>query len=404
MKNILKNIPTKPGIYLFYKDKELVYVGKATNLKSRVKSYFKGSKTDRPIETHIDQISNIKWLTTDSVLEAIILESIYIKKHQPKYNVLGKDNKSWNYFIITKDKFPELKIIRQYDLDQLKKDTKNIYGPYPGLNTKEALKILRKIFNISTCKPNQGKECFYYQLHQCLGVCTGEINSKDYSQKVIKPLIMFLRGNKKRLVTDLKKQMVSASKSENYEEAARLRDQIGNLKKIQDVTLINKNFFEEQKNILTSKSEIRIEGYDISNFGEKGKVGSMVVFNYNGTIKSEYRKFKIKSVKGQSDVDCLKEIMIRRFKRKHNAWAKPNYILVDGGKPQVNAVKKTLLYDIPVIGIAKGRARKKNEFIFDRTKKLSEFVKNNEQLLIQARDEAHRFAINYQRSTRRIAS
>lgn len=122
----------------------------------------------------------------------------------------------------------------------------------------------------------------------------------------------------------------------------------------------------------------------------------MVVFDDKGPIKSEYRKFKIKSVLGQSDVDCLKEVLERRM--KHSNWPMPDLVLVDGGKPQVNAAKKILGKNIPVVGIAKGPERKKNEFFFDLDKDLLE---RNKEILIKVRDEAHRFAVNYQRDLKR---
>ncbi|KKQ80419.1 MAG: Excinuclease ABC subunit C [Parcubacteria group bacterium GW2011_GWC2_38_7] len=345
---------------------------------------------------------------TDSVLEAIILEANYIKKYQPKYNVLGKDDKSWNYLAITKAEFPTLKAIRQHDLKQLslieqKQKFLNVFGPFPGLNTQATLKLLRKLFAYSSCSPTQPRACFYYQLEQCLGVCTNEITPKEYNKKVVRPLTLFFKGNKRQLIKDLEKQMKSASKDENYEEAQRLRDQISNLKKIHDVALLNKNFYTHVVTLSVPKSDNinRIEGYDISNLSTTDKVGSMIVFINGEAEKSEYRKFKIRTVIGQSDVDCLKEIITRRL--KHAEWPLPQLFLIDGGKPQVNAVKEILALnkvEIPVVGIAKGPERKKNEFFVPKI--LEKWLAQNKDLLIQVRDEAHRFAIKYNRELRRI--
>lgn len=429
-----KKLPTKPGIYLFYNArKELIYVGKATNLRNRVRSYFSGTqKSIRPIEDMISEVKNIEWVVTDSVLEAIILEANYIKKYQPKFNVEGKDDKSWNYLAITKDEFPKLVATRQYEIDKYKNNLKFkilnlklIFGPYPDIKTNDMMKILQRLFNISYCQPNQNKPCFYRQLGQCFGVCTGEINASDYKRKVINPLIKFLRGNKKGLIKDLNKRMMTTARQEDFEEAGRLRDQIKNLRKIQDVALLNKDFFNKKLRIADYARPqarqglqiTRIEAYDISNLGVSGKVGSMVVFDAKGPVKSDYRKFKIRTVAGQSDVDCLEEVMTRRL--NHPEWPWPNIILIDGGKPQVNAVQKIITQSppyqggvtersevkrvIPVIGIAKGAGRKKNEFIYNKKDhSLAALIRDNEQLLIQARDEAHRFAIQYQRKLRRI--
>jgi len=387
----IKKMPVNPGVYLFY-DKlgELLYIGKATSLKNRVRSYLK-PKTLRPIEMMMNQVKNIKWEETDSVLEAVILEANYIKKFKPKYNVKEKDDKSWNYLVITKEDFPKLFAVRERNLEE--KKYAYVFGPYAQLRTTELLKILHSLFHVSKCNPNAKRPCFDYQLGHCLGVCTNEINSKDYKEKAIKPLVMFLKGKKKRLLSSLEKKMKEVSKKEGYEEAKRLRDQIFSLKKIRDFSLLDKSFVNKS---FDEKKDIRIEGYDISNLGTEAKVGSMVVFDSKGPIKSEYKKFKIKGVLGQSDVDCLREVLERRI--KHNEWRWPDIILVDGGKPQFNLIKKILKensLEATVVGIAKGKERKKNEFFFDKGKNI------DENLLIRVRNEAHRFAIEYQRQLKR---
>ncbi|HNY35945.1 MAG TPA: UvrB/UvrC motif-containing protein [Candidatus Pacearchaeota archaeon] len=391
--NKIKKIPETPGIYLFYKGKELVYIGKATSLRNRVKSYL-NPKTLRPIEVLMKNVSDVKWKTTDSVLEAVILEANYIKEFKPKYNVKEKDDKSWNFFAITKEEFPKLIAVREHNLK--KENYLYTFGPYAEMKTAQILKLLHFLFKVSRCNSSQKKPCFDYHLNNCLGVCTGEISAREYKEKVIKPLVVFLRGKKKRLISSLEKKMREASKKEDFEEAKRLRDQIFSLNKIRDFALLDKSFLISEKK---EEKSLRIEGYDISNLGSEAMVGSMVVFNESGPLKSEYKKFKIKSVFGQSDVDCLKEILERRL--KHSEWPMPDLILVDGGKPQVNAINNILKnnnLDIDVVGIAKGPERKKNEFFFNKNNK---FILNNENLLIRVRDEAHRFAINYQRELKR---
>jgi len=388
--NKIKDIPDSPGIYLFYKGKELVYIGKATSLRSRVKSYL-NPKTLRPIEVLMKDVTDVKWEIADSVLEAVILEANYIKQFKPRYNVEGKDDRSWNFFVITKDEFPKLLAIREKNLK--KSQYAYSFGPYAEMKTSQILKILHSLFKVSRCSPNQKRPCFDYQLNHCLGVCTNEISPSDYRSKVIKPLVLFLKGKKKRLITSLEKEMKVASKKQDFEEAKRLRNQIFSLEKIRDFALLDKTFLEEKMIENTFK---RIEGYDISNLGNEAMVGSMVVFDSKDPVKSEYKKFKIKSVFGQSDVDCLKEVLERRM--KHLDWPMPDLILVDGGKSQVNVVKKVLKGKITVVGIAKGPERKKNEFFFDADMDL---IEKNEGLLIRVRDEAHRFAISYQRDLKR---
>jgi len=396
---IIKNLPDSPGIYLFYKDRELLYVGKAASLKKRVRSYFSNSKNIRPIELLINEINDIKWISTDSAIEAAILEAKYIKKFRPKYNVMGKDDKSWIYLYLTKEPFPKLKTIREHELKDLdKKKIKKLFGPYPNIKTSEMVRILHSLFYISKCEPNQKRACFDFQIKKCLGVCIGIINEEEYGNRVIKPLTQFLNGNKKAVIKNLEKQMKSFSKNEQFEEANRIKFQIKRLQKIQDASLINKSFVQD-----IFKNEIfikRIEGYDISNLGKSYKVGSMVVFNLSGPSKKDYRKFKIRTVEKQSDIDCLKEVFKRRL--THTDWEMPDIVLVDGGKAQVNLAKK-MFKKVFVFGIAKGRDRKKDEFIFgSKDKKIISFIENNKELFINARNEAHRFAINYQKKLARL--
>ena len=407
LKQKLSSLPQTPGIYLFYnKEGSLIYIGKATSLKSRVGSYFAGQKTPRPIESMIHEVVDFKTIETGSALEAIILEAAYIKKYKPVYNVLGKDDRSWNYLMITNEEYPKLISLRKHEIDQIStkermKQYKEIFGPFPGLNTKATIKILRRLFGFCTCKPGQSS-CLYYQMGQCYGVFKREITGPQYRRRVIMPLRFFLRGNKKEVVIRLKKEMLAASKKEAFELAANIKWKLQALERIQDIALINKSFFSRPKDAPTK--QVRIEGYDISNLGATGKVGSMVVSVSGELAKDQYRKFKIKTVIGQSDVDCLAEVLVRRL--KHQEWKYPEVIMVDGGKPQVNKAKKVIKafgLDIPVVGIAKGAKRDKNEFIAGSTRKgFIAFIQQNKQELITLRDEAHRFAITYQRKLRKL--
>ena len=392
---IIKNLPDSPGIYLFIKIENFYTLEKLLLLK-KSKKHFSNSKNIRPIELLINEINDIKWISTDSAIEAAILEAKYIKKFRPKYNVMGKDDKSWIYLYLTKETFPKLKTIREHELKDFDKKKAKRY-----LVLILTLKHLKWwefyiLFLYIKCEPNQKRACFDFQIKKCLGVCIGIINEEEYGNRVIKPLIQFLNGNKKAVIKNLEKQMKSFSKNEQFEEANRIKFQIKRLQKIQDASLINKSFVQD-----IFKNEIfikRIEGYDISNLGKSYKVGSMVVFNLNGPSKKDYRKFKIRTVEKQSDIDCLKEVFKRRL--THTDWEMPDIVLVDGGKAQVNLAKK-MFKKVFVFGIAKGRDRKKDEFIFgSKDKKIISFIENNKELFINARNEAHRFAINYQKSLR----
>jgi len=431
----IQSFPDSPVIYLFFNaKKDIIYIGKATSLKKRVQSYFKDNRTSRPIEQMMHEVVQIRIKQTDSVLEAIIAEACAIKKNMPKYNVLGKDNKSWNYIGITREKYPQIQFIRQHDLHkQFGQDIqinnfafsettksarqvyKNIFGPFPGLNTKAVIRLLRQLFYISTCKPGAKRPCLYHQMGKCLGVCVGTIAPVEYKKQVIAPLAMFLKGGKKRVITTLEKRMKRAAKEKNYEQAARLRDQIAALKRIHDIALINKSFTHDDISHSGQSDELRIEGYDISHLSGTGAVGSMVVFVGARAKKSDYRTFTIKSVIGQNDVACLTEVLTRRLQHGSTGaqnrggayfWPLPDLFLIDGGKPQIHAVMKVLEnynIHIPIVGIAKGSERKKNEFIFGkRVKNVIMWVNTHRTLLIAIRDEAHRFALKYQKKKRKI--
>ncbi len=403
-------LPDTPGIYLYYgQNKELLYVGKATSLRSRVRSYFRGKRTPRPIEEMIHEVVKIDYRQTDSVLEAIILEALSIRRFHPKYNVLGKDDKSWNYLVLTRDEFSSLKTSREHDLEamsraEIKKKYLKIFGPFPGLNAKATLKLLRQLFCFSTCEPGVGRPCFYYEINQCLGVCMGTVTAKEYQELVIRPLSLFLDGKKKQVVKEFEKQMKLASRAQNFETAARLRNQLQSLYRIHDVALLNNSFYTDEGSNDPNAKRLRIEGYDISNLGRTDKVGSMVVFDNSGPVSSQYRKFTIKTVEGQSDVDSLAEVINRRL--NHTEWPFPDVFLIDGGRPQVNKVNQVLgerQITIPVVGIAKGPERKRNDFILGTlTPAFIAFVDEHRTLLVKVRDEAHRFAITFNRSKRKI--
>jgi excinuclease ABC subunit C len=297
--------------------------------------------------------------------------------------------------------------------DGEKKRTSNsLYGPYPGLNRKAAFKLLRKIFRFSTCRPDAKRPCLYRQMGQCQGVCTGEISSRDYRRISITPLATFLRGGKKVLVKKWETDMKRSAKAEDFERAAQLRDQLSALYRIHDIALLNESFVRDVYSETDDSNILRIEGYDISNLGNSGIVGSMVVFMHGEPDKSQYRKFEIKTVKVQSDVDSLREMLTRRFKRLASrdtrfAAMNPDLLLIDGGKPQLNTavdVAKELGITIPIISIAKGTERKRNDFFFapKTDRDVINWVDRHKDVLIRVRDEAHRFAITYQRKKRKI--
>jgi excinuclease ABC subunit C len=380
----IKKFPDTPGVYVMRgSHRNILYIGKATSLRHRVLSYFQRPQEAR-IETMLSQVENIEIQRTDSVVEALLLESNLIKKFEPKYNIKLKDGKTYLGIFVTKEDWPRVLPARLTE----KLPAGEFFGPFPSSKeVGDALQILRKLFPFRvSCIPESGKACFEYHMGMCPGVCFGKITKDDYKE-TIKQLKLFLRGQKKEAIRLLQHEMRIKAKNMEFEKAARLRDQIFALKHIQDVALIRDEDLDGLKPL-----PARIEAYDISNISGTFNVGSMVVFTEGIIDKSQYRKFKIKTVSGADDTSSLKEVLVRRL--KHNEWKLPEIILVDGGRGQVNAMNEILTeqkIDIPVIGIAKGPKRDRNDVI------TPEGVEIDKKLLVKIRDEAHRFAIEYYR-------
>ncbi len=407
-----KKLPETPGVYLMKDAKgEILYVGKAISLKKRVGQYFTHPHGAH-VEEMVQHIAAIDYIEQPTVIEALILEANLIKLYQPKYNIAQKDNKSFLYLAITKDAFPKPVLIRGADLEEGSEKTyKALFGPYTSPTAlRAALDLIRKIFPWSTCEPGQRRPCFYVHLKQCPGVCVNAIDQKAYG-KIIHDLILFFQGKKTNLIKKYEREMKAAAKALKFEEATALRRKLFFLEHIQDVAVIKRDESVPatpplSTSLLTTDLPAvnlfgRIEGYDISNISGTSSVGSMVVFQNGAPAKAEYRKFKIKTVTGSNDVASLQEVLFRLF---HNPWAKPDLILIDGGLSQVHAAEAVLAslnLALPVIGIAKGPERKRNDLICsEEQKELCDLCASQSLLLEKVRDEAHRFAISYHRKVR----
>ncbi len=398
-------LPDAPGVYLMKNAAgEVIYVGKATSLKRRVTSYFQKAH-DARIAQMVREIRSIDYIQKPTAIEALILEANLIKYYFPPYNVKDKDNRSFLYLVITKEEYPKPLLIRGTELgDDASKRYKAVFGPYTSPRSlRAALDLIRKAIPWSTCEPGQKRPCFYYHLKQCPGVCIGAISKKDYA-KIIRDLIRFFDGKKDILLKEYAKQMKLAAKAQRFEEAAELRNKIYFLEHIQDVAVMKRED-EDVDKIREGEAPVnlfgRIEGYDISNISGTSTVASMVVFENGAPAKAEYRKFRIRTVKGSNDVASMKETLVRRFR---NTWRKPDLILIDGGWPQVNAAKAVVQHfelGIPVVGLAKGPERKRDDLICDENNlEICTLCERHKDLLVAVRDEAHRFAITYHRKLR----
>jgi len=412
LKSKISKLPKSPGVYEFLDKKgKILYIGKATNLRDRVGSYFaSGAHADRPnIARMVADIAGIRVHETDSVLEALILESNLIKKHQPKYNVMSKDDKSFGYFVITHapkqslvrgkapEEFPRVIIARKTNLGKI--SAKKIYGPYLSVRQMQtALKIIRRIFPFHSNKQPTEKGCLDYQIGRCPGPYAGAISKKDYF-KNIHGIEMIFEGKKKYLLKELEKQMREYSREGEFEKAAEARNRIFALKHIRDVALLTGD--ADSLGPPRSKKMARIEAYDISNIGGDFAVGSMVVFSGNKLEKSQYRKFKIKTVAGIDDVGMMREMLRRRFR---NDWPLSDLIFIDGGKGHLNMAENVVAefgYDIPVVAVAKGPTRKKVDVYYSKEALAYREIISNNKLVERIREEAHRFAISYHKKLRR---
>ncbi|MGM0439405.1 MAG: GIY-YIG nuclease family protein [Patescibacteria group bacterium] len=385
LKEKIENLPNSPGVYIYKnKDGEIIYIGKAGKLPKRVKSYFLRS-ADPKAKRMIEKVVDLEYKTTETVIEALILEAKLIKKHEPYFNIKQKDDKSFLYVLITDEKYPRVILKRGRE----KKEGRSVFGPFVSSSAiRQALRIIRKIFPYNTHTEKQLKRmkrpCFYYQIGLCPGACADDLDREEYLED-IKNIELFFQGKKKKVLKLLEKRMKNASENQEYEKAQKLKKQINSINHIYDTALITPPELEEEK--------MRIEGYDISNIGGKLATGSMVVFERGKPKKKDYKKFKIKTVTETNDVGMMKEVLERRF---NHSWKLPDIILVDGGKGQVNVAKEVLDekgINIPVVGLAKGEKRDKNELVGDRPD-----VKKK--TLIKVRDEAHRFAVKYHKKLR----
>lgn len=385
------NLPSSPGVY-FYRDKHgnLLYIGKAINLKRRVGSYFQKKHADPRIEELVSRIAKIDYRETDSVIETLILEANLIKKHQPFYNIKLKDDKSFVNIAVSREEFPRVFIMR-LNAKRLFKNIKikKLFGPYPSANTaRTALRILRRIFPFRGVEKTREGERFYREIMAIP-------EEKARYDAGIKNLVLFLSGKKKRIITNLKKEMQVLAKADDYEGAAELRDKIFALEHIQDVALIKESDWSED--LEPKRVPSRIEAYDISNIFGEYSVGSMVVFTNGKIDKDEYRRFKIRNVKGISDTGMLAEVLDRRL--NHSEWPMPDLIIIDGGLGQLNAVKKIVEargLGIPLLSIAKGPTRKGEKLFMTKNAPTLD-----RKIILTMRDESHRFAILYHRKLKK---
>ncbi len=429
----VRNLPSTPGVYI-YRDSagEILYVGKAKNLKSRVSSYFRLNLDPRS-KTYalVQKISSLKTINVSSELEALLLEAELIKKYLPPYNIVLKDDKSYIYIGIKNEKvmigdkkvsLPVVQTLRKPDLLKIK----TYFGPFPdGTTVKQLVRLFRKIFPFRDCSTSKfnkymklGSPCLYGHIHLCPAPCLQAEDLVKIHKQNILAIKKILQGKTSGLLIGLEREMKKLANQKDYEKAAQIRDVLQKFSYIRQSFRLPGEYIENPyllddlasqstesiKEMLPFLSKLpqRIECYDISNISGKDAVGSMVVA-INGKInRSEYKRFKVKFKNTPDDFDMMFEVLSRRLSHEtgkgKRSWGVPDLIILDGGKGQVSAGYRALDdagLNIPLVGLAK-----KFETIVHFDGK--EFTETNfdkdlpgMKLIISLRDESHRFAQKY---------
>ncbi|MBP9765807.1 MAG: GIY-YIG nuclease family protein [Candidatus Pacebacteria bacterium] len=417
-------LPEISGVYFFLdkknksknnipKKEDILYIGKATILKDRISSYFNNDLINSrgiKIQSMIENTKDIFFLKTNSVLEAIILESKYIKEFQPFFNTKEKDDKSHSFVVFTKEDFPRVLVIRGRDIIDNK--ILKSFGPFVSkMELVEIMKIIRKIFPFrDKCdlppKPIKGREflninlkpCFNYQIGLCPGSCIGKISEKDY-KKNLDAIEKILNSENVKLTEDLEKEMKKFAKINAFEKAKEARDKIFSLNHLREISLIKNNNLENENG-----EHFRIEAYDVAHISGTSRVGVMIVLEGGEFKKEDYKKFKLQEFIN-NDLLGLKEILERRF--KHKEWKYPNLIVVDGGKTHLKFAKNILKnilskkdsQEIKVLSVVKNDRHKAREILFDSAVEKLEKERYNKSIIL-ANNEAHRFAISYHKLLR----
>ena len=413
----------------------MLYVGKAINLKSRVKSYFSGQDEREKVKLLVPRIADIDFIEVISEFESLLVEAELIKKYLPKYNTVAKDDKHPLYIAITKEEFPKVRMIRRSEeIGQAW-----IFGPFPSsMAVRQVVRFLRRIFPFCTCKHNRGRPCLYAALKLCdpcprIVMKTAEEEASQLKQKYKQQMRLIkdlLSGKSNLVIEDLERAMKQSVAEENFEQAAYYRDGLTKLRKLLQPRLPVASYLENPQLALEKRKEAvadlgnqlnkagilpsityleRIEGYDISTMGGLTSTGAMVVLTDGEPDKRYYRRFKIKVEGRPNDVGMMKEMLSRRFARTEDSkWPLPDLVMVDGGKGQIGAAQEVLnKYGlvIPIVGLAK----RQEELYVPVSTSAGQLVKlviprhsPALQALQHLRDEAHRFANKYRKKITKL--
>ncbi len=397
------NLPDIPGVYLFKRGRKVLYVGKATSLRDRVRSYFDDGliATRGPrIVDMVTKADRLTYETTPTVLEALVREAALIKRYHPLANIEGKDDSTFLYACITQEAIPRVLILRGKDINFKTKHTHNgqklkaLYGPFPSFTQlREGLRIIRRIFPFfDTEKPviAHGKHHrAKLEFNRQIGQYPHTFNAKEY-RHTMRQVALLLSGRGKELRMMLKKEMQIAAKDERFEEAAEARKALSALNHVQDVSLIR-----DERLVESAKGIIRIEAYDTAHLAGTNAIGVMVVVENNTPIKKDYRAFHIRGVQKNDDIASLREILSRRL--KHLEWPLPKAIVVDGGLVQKRTAETVLAEAgvvVPVVAVVKDERHRPREVIGAHRAGVTEVS------VVLANSESHRFSLARHRRAR----
>ena len=412
------DLPHKPGVYLM-KDRfgTVIYVGKARDLRKRVSTYFHPSRRmswDLKLNALVEAVHDLDTYSVRTEPEALLLEGKLIKEYQPRYNISFRDDKR---FLLVKVNLNDP--IPRFVLTRLRQDDgARYFGPFVhSSSARHTLTLARRKFNLRGCRPftpggEDYKHCLYGHLKYCTAPCIGNVSLEDYRRQVV-AACEFLDGQTGEMERELDEQMKKAAAAEDFEKAAQYRDALDDLRLTTRKTKKFSRFpytlpialdqgrdLAELARVLNlPAAPVRIEGFDISNISGTFAVASMVSFRDGKPDRSNYRRFRMKTVLGQDDFACMAETVRRRYTRlaREASGALPDLIVIDGGKGQLNAAVAELgqlnLRQIPVIGLAKEfeEIHRPGEVEPLRLAQDSGALK----LLQRVRDESHRFANTY---------
>ncbi|MBU6232219.1 hypothetical protein KGP36_06270 [Patescibacteria group bacterium] len=392
-----QGLPDAPGVYVFRDAKKRpLYIGRATSLRDRTKSYFDADLVRTRGLRIVDMVAkaaSITWQETGSVLEAVLLESALIKRYQPFYNVDERDDKSSQYVVITDEDWPRVFLARARDFDHAAKNgghsykVRSYFGPFPDIGTiKAALKILRRLFPFRDKKADDPRhESFYQAIGMSPGKNGGEAQ-KAY-RRSIRYLELFFEGESGKVKKGIESDMKRNAKKMRFEEAVDDRKLLYALDHINDIALIKRG--------QSRPTGFRIEAFDVAHLSGTDVVGSMSVAVDGQAANDQYRRFKI-SREANDDLAGLIELLSRRL--NHSEWPYPDLIAVDGDerhKKAAEAVLRSRRVSIGVVAVAKDDKHKASRLIGD-----VETISRHKEAIVLANSEAHRFALRYHRSRR----